>query len=379
MPEDAPLLILAGGIAGNGEAKGAAGAGQGQGPAALLIQEGRIKAIGQEALEAGAGEGLEQLDLRPAWLAPAPLDAHVHLWLRGHAQENLAACKAAGLAAVRDLGNPPKHEMPSGLPDHPPLVVASGPGLCAQGPAKTWLGIECAGPDSFVAAAEARIKAGAGVLKVFATGLLDFDEPGRVEHELAMSQEELAAVKEVARGAGLRLAAHTSGEASARACLAAGVDSLEHGFFLQRTTLELMAEKGAAWVPTLAAVEVHAEDPEGRHDARVRENLRIISQSQAKAMFMAEELGVNLVLGTDSGSYGLPHSRAVFMEMEAWLRAGLKPGTVFAAATARAARLMGLEGEVGVIAPGARAWLLATENDPREDPLTMREPVWREF
>jgi imidazolonepropionase-like amidohydrolase len=370
MKEDAPLLILAGGVA---------GAEQEQEAAAVLVQGGRIEALGREALKAGAGESAEQLDLRPAWLTPAPLDAHVHLWLRGDASENLAACHEAGLAAVRDLGNPPKHEMPTGLPHEPPLVVASGPGLCATGPARTWLGIECAGPDSYAMAAEERIQAGAGQLKVFATGLLDFDDPGQVEHGLAMSREELTAVKNVARQAGLKLAAHTSGEASARACLAAGVDSLEHGFFLERATLELMAAKGTAWVPTLAAVEVHAEDPEGRHDARVRENLRIISLSQSKAMLLAEELGVNLVLGTDSGSYGLPHGQAVFMEMRAWLNAGLKPSTVFEAATWRAAKLLGLEGEVGVIAPNARAWLLATEGDPREDPLAMGKPVWRSF
>lgn len=371
--QEAPLLILAGGVAGAG------GTGAAQEPAAVLIRGGRIKDVGDKALAAGAGEGAEQLDLRPAWLTPAPLDAHVHLWLRGTADENLAACRKAGLAAVRDLANPPKHEMPLGLPDEPPLVVASGPGLCAGGPAKTWLGIECAGPESYTREAEARIQAGVGVLKVFATGLLDFSDPGRVEHGLAVSREELAAVKHVARGAGLKVAAHTSGEASARACLAAGIDSLEHGFFLERATLELMAERGTAWVPTLAAVEVHAADPEGRHDERVRENLRVIAESQAKAMRLAEELGVNLVLGTDSGSYGLPHGQAVFMEMKSWLKAGLKPATVYEAATSRAAELMGLEGEVGLIARGARAWLMATEDDPRRDPLSMRKPVWRGF
>ncbi len=373
MDESAPLRILAAGLAGSGDTEKA---GQEQGPAAVLIQGGRIIALGNRALEAEAGE---VLDLRPAWLTPAPLDAHVHLWLRGQADENLAACRQAGLAAVRDLGNPPKHEMPSDQPDQAPLVIASGPGLCGTGPAKTWLGLECHGPESFAAAAEERVQDGAGLLKVFATGLLDFDDPGQVEHTLAVSREELAAVKDVARQAGLTLAAHTSGEVSARACLAAGVDSLEHGFFLERATQELMAAKGMAWVPTLAAVEVHAEDPEGRHDARTRENLRIIAHSQARAMLTAEELGVNLVLGTDSGSYGLPHGQAVFMEMEAWLRAGLKPRTVYEAATTRAAKLMGLEGEVGVIAPGARAWLMATDKDPRQDPLVMQKPVWRSF
>jgi imidazolonepropionase-like amidohydrolase len=370
MPDKGPLRILAAGLA------GAVGAeGEIEGGAALLIQDGRIKALGTEALDAEAGE----LDLRPAWLAPAPLDAHLHLWLRGDAADNLAACRAAGLAAVRDLGNPPKRPMPEGHPDEPPLVIASGPGLCATGPAKTWLGIECRGAESFETAARERVAAGAAVLKVFATGLLDFGRPGEVEHPLAMSLEELKAVAEVAHEAGLMLSAHTSGEASARACLAAGVDSIEHGFFLERGALELMAEKGASWSPTLAAVEVHADDPEGRHDEATKHNLRRIADSQAASMRLAGELGVNLVLGTDAGSYGLPHGQAVFMEMESWLRAGVKPETVFEAATSRAARAMGLAGELGVIAPGAWAWLMATEKDPREKPLTMRSPVWRSF
>lgn len=368
-----PLRILAAGMAGAG---GAEKAGQGNGPAALLLAGGRVKAMGPEALSA---EAAEELDLRPAWLAPAPLDAHVHLCLRGEAAENLAACLEAGLSAVRDLGNPPKRQTPRGTPEQAPLVIASGPGLCAEGPAKTWLGIQCRGPESFTAAAQERVQAGAGVIKVFASGLLDFANPGEVEHPLAVSAEELAAVAAVAHEAGLKVAAHTSGEASARACLAAGVDSLEHGFFLSRETLAMMAAKGTAWSPTLAAVEVHAADPEGRHDRATRDNLRWIAQSQAASLRLAEELGVNLVLGTDAGSYGLPHGQAVFMEMQAWLGAGLKPETVFMAATGRAAEAMGLSGELGVIAPGARAWLMATEHDPREKPLALQKPVWRGF
>lgn len=368
-----PLRILAAGIAGAAGAPGGEGS---EGGAAVLIQSGRIVSLGAGALVAEAGE---EIDLRPAWLAPAPLDAHLHLWLRGDAAGNLAACLAAGIAAVRDLGNPPKRPMPVGNPQEPPLVVASGPGLCAAGPARTWLGIECSGPQSFAAAARERVRAGAAVLKVFATGLLDFDRPGEVEHPLAVSQEELSAVAAVAHGAGLKLSTHTSGEASVRACLAAGVDSIEHGFFLERATLQLLAASGASWSPTLAAVEVHAEDPEGRHDAATKENLSRIAESQAASLRLAEELGVNLVLGTDAGSYGLPHGEAVFMEMESWLRAGLKPETVFQSATSSAAKAMGLDGELGVIAPGARAWLMATEIDPREEPLTLRKPVWRSF
>jgi imidazolonepropionase-like amidohydrolase len=364
-----PLRILAAGLA------GADTDGDIPGGAAILIENGRIAALGNDALNADA----QELDLRLAWLTPAPLDAHLHLWLRGDAKDNLAACFAAGLAAVRDLGNSLKHPMPEGHAQYPPLVIASGPGLCAAGPAKTWLGIECEGNESFENTARERVRAGAAVLKVFATGLLDFERPGKVEYPLAMSRDEISAVAGVAHEAGLMLSAHTSGETSVRACLAGGVDSIEHGFFLGRETLELMAQKGTAWSPTLAAVEVHVADPEGRHDPITKKNLAKIAKSQAASVRLAGELGVNLVLGTDAGSYGLPHGQAVFMEMESWLRAGVKPETVFEAATSRAARAMGLEGELGVIAPGARAWLMATEKDPRIDPLTMRSPMWRGF
>jgi imidazolonepropionase-like amidohydrolase len=375
MTAGGPLRILAAGLA--GATMGAGGeTGQGASPSAVLIQDGRIAALGQAAL---AAEAAEELDLRPAWLTPAPLDAHLHLWLRGEPAGNLAACLAAGLAAVRDLGNPPARQTPCGAADQPPLVKASGPGLCATGAAQTWLGIPCQGTEAFAAAARKRIKAGADVVKVFATGLLSFERPGEVEHPLAMSREELGAVTQVAHEAGLKVAAHTSGETSARACLAAGVDSLEHGFFLSRETLAMMAAKGTAWSPTLAAVEVHAADPEGRHDQATKENLRRIAASQAEALRLAEELGVNLVMGTDAGSYGLPHGQAVFMEMESWLNAGLTPRIIFEAATSRAAKAMGLSGELGVIEPGARAWLLATEHDPLQDPLTMQKPLWRSF
>ncbi|MBU1157463.1 MAG: amidohydrolase family protein, partial [Proteobacteria bacterium] len=94
---------------------------------------------------------------------------------------------------------------------------------------------------------------------------------------------------------------------------------------------------------------------------------------------LGEELGVNLVLGSDAGSYNLPHGEAVFREMASWLEAGVSPATVFEAATKRAARAMGLAGELGEIAVGARAWFLATEEDPRRYPLQWQRPAWRSF
>ena len=361
-------------------AKGLAGVppeqavGVGQCPA-LLVEQGRILALGEDALAAGAPR--VHID---AWLSPAPLDAHVHLFLGGTPARNLAAWRRAGVVAVRELGRSPRLAGVAMRGACPPLVMDSGVGLGAKGAGGSWLAWGVAPQvDEFTRRARQAVARGAGLLKVFVSGLLDFQHPGRVEHALAVDAPCLAAVVSVARQAGLKVAVHASGEEAVQAALEAGVDSVEHGFFLSRATLERMAAQKVAWVPTLAAVVAHARDPQGRHDRKIRSNLREIVRRQAQRLRWAAELGVGLVLGSDAGSYGLFHGRALFLEMAAWLEAGVEPHQVWEAATVRAARLLGLEGKVGVLAPGARAWLLGTRRDPRRDPLDLARPCWRNF
>lgn len=345
---------------------------------ALLVEDGRILAVGEEALAAGAA-GAPRVEV-DAWLSPAPLDAHVHLFLGGTPARNLAAWRRAGVAAVRELGRSPRRADASVRGACPPLVVDSGVGLGAQGEGGSWLARGVAPrAREFERQARELVAAGAGLLKVFVSGLLDFQHPGRVEHPQAVDARCLAAVVSVAHEAGLKVAVHASGEEAVTAALEAGVDSVEHGFFLSRATFERMAAQGVAWVPTLAAVVAHARDPQGRHDQKIRSNLWEIVHKQAQGLRWAARLDVGLVLGSDAGSYGLPHGRALFLEMAAWLEAGVEPQLVWVAATRRAARLLGLEGEVGVLAPGARAWLLGTRRDPRRDPLGLARPCWRNF
>lgn len=364
---DHPLLITCHAVSGqNGDQAGAP---------AVLIQEGRILAVGEEALASDA----PRLDLKDMWLSPAPLDAHVHLCLGGEASDNLAATARASVAAVRDLGHSAKKAAPSQAPGQAPLLVSSGRGLGPKGEGKSWLADACPDLASIGQTVDQRLAAGVGVIKLFATGLLDFEHPGLVEHPLGLGKARMAAAVEKASQAGLKVAVHVSGEETVNAALDAGVASIEHGFFLGRGTLERMARLKTAWVPTLAAVLAHYEDPQKRHPQETRDNLGEIARSQKEAMLLGEKLGVELVLGTDAGSYGLSHGQAVFKEMEAWLEAGLRPETVFQAATKRAARLMGLEDELGVIKPGACSWLLACPGDPARDPLLLAQPAWRGF
>ncbi len=365
-PQHPPVCLLAEGLAGSAEDDG---------PPAVLVARGRIQALGRVALEAKA----QRLPLPGLWLTPAPLDAHVHLRLGGTPEANLERALAAGVAAVRDLGHRPGLPTPRGGKDAPPWVVNSGPGLGAAGEGGCWLAQPLAGAEALASAAWERAQAGVGVVKLFVSGLLDFDRVGGVLHPLALSPSEIAAATQAAQEAGLPVAVHANGPEAVSACLEAGVDSIEHGFFMGRDLLERLARQGTAWVPTCAAVAAHALDPEDRHDARVRDNLRRILDGQLEALRRAEVLGVNLVLGTDAGSYGLEHGGAVFREMALWLEAGIRPVTVFRAATQRAAGLLGLGQELGEIKPGARPWLLGVPGDPRANPLLLAEPRWRGF
>lgn len=362
-----PLCLLARGLAGAGE--------RGRDAPAVLIDGGRILAVGRKALQADA----PRRELPGLWLSPAPLDTHVHLHLGGSPAENLAASREAGLAAVRDLGHGPDLDIPHGLAGQAPLVVVSGPGLGASGPGSCWLAAKLSGPQAFAQAVRQRLEVGTGVIKLFASGLLDFESPGLVQHQEAINSAEMKAAVEAAHVAGLLVAVHASGEATVKQALACGVDCIEHGFFLSDDTLAAMADHCVTWSPTLAPVLSHARDPQGRYDEATRKRLREIARMQGAQLKRGAELGVRLLLGSDAGAYGLTHGKAAFAEMAAWLDAGVAPETVFKAATGRAAKVLGLSEELGGIFPGARAWLLATAGDPSQDPLLLASPAWRSF
>ena len=355
--------------------RGLAGAPSGVDPV-VLLKDGIVAAVGEKALQ---GPADEELRLDSLWLSPAPLDAHVHLHFRGDPAENRKVILKAGVAAVRDLGRHPRelawHEEPSSLP----LVRWAGVGMSATGPGRYWLSRGFSGPEQFATEAMRLTDAGVSVLKVFASGLLDFDRPGQVRHPQVVSREEIAAVVSVGRERGLPVAVHVNGDQGVGDCIRAGVDSIEHGYFMSPDTLAELAQSGIAWCPTLAAVAMHAIDPEGRHDAATLANLRQIVDSQKENLCLAEELGVNLVMGSDSGSYALPHSRALYGEAGSWLDAGLKPETVFAGCTKRAAKIMGYDGNLGEISEGALGILTALEQDPRINPLGLFRPAWRNY
>ncbi len=357
-------------------AEGLAGAELAPGePPAVLMGQGRVLEVGRAAL----GSGAPVRRLPGLWLTPAPMDAHVHLHLGGEVADNLAATASHGIAAVRDLGHSPQRSTPQSPDGRWPKVLASGPGLGTAGEGGSWLAEKLRGPEQMVEAVRRRAEAGAAVIKVFASGLLDFEHPGEVLHPLALTRAELQAAVEAAKGFGLNVAAHVSGADSVRAAVEAGVVTVEHGYFMDRPCLELMAERQVVWVPTLAAVLAHARDPQKRHRPEVRRNLMAIAQGQMRAMALAESLGVAMAVGTDAGSYGLRHGEALYTEIKAWLKAKISPYTVYSSVTKMFASMGAGVQNMGLIRKSSPACLLAVPGDPTQDPTLLEQTKWRSF
>jgi imidazolonepropionase-like amidohydrolase len=153
---------------------------------------------------------------------------------------------------------------------------------------------------------------------------------------------------------------HCSGHDGVENCLAAGVDTVEHGFFLDRDQLARMRDRDLAWVPTFAPVQFqldHAADL--KWSDLVAGNLRRILDAHAAMLAHAAAIGVRLVAGSDAGSHGVAHGHGFLWELELMERAGLPAARVLRSATGDSAARLHLDEPLGVLTPGARArWML---------------------
>ncbi len=187
------------------------------------------------------------------------------------------------------------------------------------------------------------------------TGLVSFDEYGRVGPR-QWSRGELEEIVRLAAVSGRRVMVHVNSDAACRDAVEAGVSSLEHGYFIAPDTLKLMAEKGIFWTPTVAAMANQAVDPDGRFTPS---QIRVIERNYKRHLEMiayAHEIGVKLTIGTDSGSYNVPHGPSYLREMELYVEAGIGLLDVMRIAADNGRQLLGLE---------ATAPLLEVEPDCR--------------
>ena len=360
----------------------------------VLIRDDRIVAVGDRATFAQADVAdAEIIELVGRTILPGLIDLHVHLEYTGEPRsDEIAAADSPqrliarmiglaqrhlrnGVTTVRDLG---AHEpgifvvrdaIADGLVDGP-RVLAAGLVITTRNGHGKDLGALADTADEVRAAVQGRIAAGADAIKLVATG--GVHTPGSDLMAAQYTEAEMRAGVEAAHAAGVTVGSHASNPRGIINATRAGVDTIEHGIFLDDEAAAAMAEHGTTFVPTLAATYLY--EPNADHPSipdYVREKAALTVPAHRANFPRAVRAGVRLATGTDAGSTFVEHG-VVATEVELLTRHGLSPLHAIAAATKTAAEVLHLGGDIGTVAPGRLADLLVVEGDPSADVTDLR-------
>ena len=366
----------------------------------LHVQDGRLRSVGAgDHGTALAAQGAEVV--RGAFLMPGLVDAHVHLFLDGaptdgavrsaHLKQPLEAlvdaarasarqALACGVTLVRDAGdrhginNTVRAQARDGRAGMA-RVRSSGLGVKRAKRYGAFMAADV-GDEHSIRESVAALARDNDEIKLILTGIIDFDA-GAVTDEPQFDEQAARLVVQTAHSSGRKVLAHCSGIKGLGVAVAAGVDAIEHGFFMDRTTLAQMRDRALAWTPTFCPVHFQWARPEAvGWSANTVGHLRRILDSHAEHLRIAHGLGVKLLLGTDAGSMGVEHGRAVFEEIDRYLEAGLPMAAVLRAATATNRRHFGHAHPT--LAAGAPFDAVLLPRSPFEDPRALRSPlrVW---
>jgi imidazolonepropionase-like amidohydrolase len=349
-----------------------------------VVNDGVVVVEGERIVRVGTGrdipEGATVVDLRPLVGIPGLIDLHTHMtyfWDRAPgtrplgqrrragetvflAQENARRSLEAGITTARDLGA--QNETDLSMRDLiargamiGPRMFVSGAGLSVPRDSVS------PGPDAFRRLVEERIKAGSDWIKVYASrGSYD-----SVDTTQTIFFDEMKAIVDTAHGLGRGVAIHSYGASGVKDAVRAGADSVEHGVDLDDETLAEMARRGTVWVPTIDHNRYYLDAREEfGFTPDVVEPLRDYIGRNLESARRAVKAGVRLGMGSDAVFTMFGQNAR---ELEWFVKAGLTPAQALATATTTGAALLGRANELGRIAPGFRADLVAVAGDPVDD------------
>jgi imidazolonepropionase-like amidohydrolase len=382
------------------------------GRSTVAVRDGKILGVRPglaDAISFGAepGEKITVIDLGARTLLPGLIDGHVHLssepgrpfWLGAVATpqdsvivgvRNAATTVRAGFTTVRDLGAAPgvAQALRNGVKDGSiigPRIQAAGPALSiigghadpggpfnmiAGGALSEAYGAVCTGAVECAARVRELSKQGVDVIKFAATGgVLSQQNRGFGAH---FSQEEMNAIVSTAHLLGLKVASHAHGAGGVAGAAKAGVDSIEHGTFIDAAGIAEMKKSGAMLAPTLMPAKQYMEAKPGTYTPVVQAKINERVAALGKNVKLAKEAGVPIAFATDAGVYAHGRNAEEFAMLVRY--GGMTPRETLVAATLNAAKLLGLEDEVGVIAAGKSADFVAVAGDPLADVTTLEKP-----
>ena len=375
-----------------------------QGPSTIVITDDRITWItaGRSAPPADA----TVVDLGDKTLLPGLIDLHVHLTgdpgedFRSAAVEpdewgvvvgvkNAGITLRAGFTTVREAGSA-QYTVYS-LRRGTAAGFITGPRIIAAGPALSIIGghgditgfredvhdvldqgYTCTGALECAEKVRKASRAGADIIKITATGgVLSQQGRGLEGH---FTSPELQSIADTAHSLGLKVMAHAHGARGIEAAAAAGIDTIDHGTFADDAALKVMKAKGTYLVPTLMAFEgIRERLGKGVYTATVEEKVRMTLGSVGKAVTRAKAMGVPVAFGTDAGVFEHGRNGGEFALL---VKAGLTPREALASATTVAAKALSMEGEIGRIAPGLSADMIAVSGDPLADVTALEKVDW---
>lgn len=366
--------------------------------AVILVEDERIVAIGK-AGSVAVPEDADIIDAGGAWLIPGLMNMHVHLGLilPGKMMAELANESEAALAlrmavvARESLQAGVTTIRLTGDSRHADLALmrainkgqAVGPRIFSAGETLTITGghgskkpgkINYDGPYELVKAARTQISAGATWIKILISGGIATDGGGLAA--ALMTPEEINAVIDAAHRFGAKVTAHSGSSAATQVAIEAGIDCIEHGYFLDRETLQKMKESGTWLVPTIVVSQPATQPFFERIGSPPWYLKRRDSAGKAhwRALQMAIEEGVNIALGTDQHP-AEPNdgTTATAREAQYYVEAGMTPLQALRSATVETARLLGAEQDIGSLEPGKYADIVAVGGNPAEDIKALRQ------
>lgn len=370
----------------------------------IIVHNTRIEAVIDgfaDPADYGDGAPARLVDLSGQFVLPGLIDAHDHItakpnrvkrdWITTKSDADQALYGAyyakltleAGFTTVRNIGS--DGNAIYALRDAIDLGLVPGPRIQASGNVLTITGGHgdsstgfredlfsaldhdgiCDGADDCRRAVRYQIKRGSDLIKVMVTGGVNSEaKTGIGQH---FSDAELLAIVDAAHALGRRVGGHAHAAAGVNAALRAGFDSIEHGAFIDDTSIQLFISTGAYLVPTLSVgdhVMQIALDPNSGMSAGVREKALAAIPAMMDNVAKAYKAGVKIAFGTDSGEpeHGRNADEFLFL-----IKIGVTEVDAIKAATVNAADLMDLSAEVGTLEAGKFADMIATEGSPLDD------------